>query len=189
MWQLGRALRAAGFAAETFGYLSAWQTIDQIVTRLTRRLEELARDEYIVIGHSLGCILARAAIASLPAATRRPQRLIMLGPPNRSPRLARRFEHALWYRLLNGDAGKLLASEARLDAIPPLNVPCTIIAGTRGIHGRWSPFHDEANDGLVALAETALDGADEVITVPVMHPFMTSDRRVIGMVVERCSKR
>jgi pimeloyl-ACP methyl ester carboxylesterase len=189
MWRLGRALRATGCATATFGYVAAWQTVDLIVRRLSLRLEQLAGDDCIVIGHSLGGILARAAIASLPAGTRRPRRLIMLGPPNRSPRLARRFEQALWYRLLNGDAGQLLASEPRLAAIPAIGVPCTIIAGTRGIHGKWSPFRDEPNDGLVAVAETTLAGADEVITVPVRHPFMTSDRRVIGMVVERCRRK
>lgn len=169
-----------------FGYVAAWQSIDAMVARLTGRLTRLADGEYVVIGHSLGGILLRAALASLPAGVRRPRRLIMLGSPNHSPRLARRFEHALWYRAINGDAGKLLADEARLARIAPVDVPTTVIAGTRGFSGRWSPFHGDANDGIVAVSETELNGATESITVPAAHPFLPGNRRVIELVQERC---
>jgi hypothetical protein len=186
MWRLARTLRQAGFATEQFGYFAASQSIDSIVTRLRARLEQMSGD-YIVVGHSLGGLLLRAAIGSLPPSARRPRRIIMLATPNHSPRLARRFERAWWYRLLNGDAGKLLADESRLDAIPAVDVPCTIIAGTRGINGRWSPFRGDANDGIVSIDEAQLAGADEWITLPLMHPFIMNDKRVREIVVERAS--
>jgi len=187
MWRLARFLRRAGPGTELFAYATAWQRVDQIVGRLQERLTTLARDEYVVVGHSLGGLLLRAAIAGLPPHVRAPRRIIMLGTPNHSPRLARRFERAWWYRLMNGDAGNLLASEARLAGVPVPPVPCTIVAGTRGINGRWSPFGNEPNDGLVAVSETQLDGADEVITVDARHPFIMNDRRVRGLVRHYCS--
>ena len=187
MWRLSRSLRRAGLRTEMFAYATAWQRVDQIVRRLQERLTRLARDEYVVIGHSLGGLLLRAAIAGLPHDIRAPRRIVMLGTPNRSPRLARRFEHAWWYRLMNGDAGDLLAREDRLASIPATTVPCTIIAGTRGISGRWSPFGNEANDGLVAVSETDLDGAEELITVPARHPFIMNDRRVRELIRSYCS--
>jgi pimeloyl-ACP methyl ester carboxylesterase len=186
MWRLARALHASGCVTETFGYVAAWQSIDAMVARLQERLTQMADGDYVVIGHSLGAILLRAALASLPAGVRRPRRLIMLGPPNHSPRLARRFEHALWYRAINGDAGKLLADETRLARIAPVDVPSTVIAGTRGLGGRWSPFHGDANDGIVAVSETELSSAAEWITLPVAHPFLPANRRVIALVLERC---
>jgi pimeloyl-ACP methyl ester carboxylesterase len=170
-----------------FAYATAWQRVDQIVKRLQERLTTLARDEYVVVGHSLGGLLLRAAIAGLPRDIRAPRRIIMLGTPNRSPRLARRFEHAWWYRLMNGDAGDLLAHEERLASLPAAAVPCTVIAGTRGINGRWSPFGNEANDGLVAVSETELDGAEELITVRARHPFIMNHQRVREIIRSYCS--
>ena len=186
MWRMARALRRAGMTTELFGYVAAWQTVEQIVGRLRDRMASLADGDYVVIGHSLGGLLLRAAVAELPAGVRRPQRIIMLATPNRSPRLAQRFERSWWYRMLNGDSGAMLAQESRVAGIPAVDVPCTIIAGTRGINGRWSPFGEEQNDGLLAATETELAGADEWISLPLRHPFIMNDARVRDLVRDRC---
>ena len=149
----------------------------------------MADGDYIVIGHSLGGILLRSAVATLLPGVRRPRRIIMLATPNHSPRLARRFGNMLWYRAINGDVGQWLTDELRFAEIPALDVPCTVIAGTRGLTGRWSPFGEEANDGLVAVSETVLNAADELITLPVTHAFIMNDARVREIVMERCSER
>ncbi len=188
MWRLARSLGRAGMATELFGYVAAWQPVDQIVNRLRTRIEAMADGDYVVVGHSLGGLLVRAAVAALPPGIRRPQRIILLATPNHSPRLARRFEHAWWYRMLNGDAGAMLAHESRMAAIPNVDVPCTMISGTRGISGRWSPFGDEQNDGVVAISETEMAGADEWISLPLWHPFIMNDARVRRLVEERCLK-
>jgi pimeloyl-ACP methyl ester carboxylesterase len=170
---------------ELFGYVAALESFDKIVRRLTERIAREADDHYVVIGHSLGGLLLRAALAKLSADAPRPRRVIMLGTPNHSPRLARRFGAALWYRLINGDAGALLADEERIARIPPPLDPVTIIAGTHGITGRWSPFGHDANDGIVAVDETRLGGA-EWIAVRARHPFMMNSPRVRELVRERC---
>ena len=188
MWRLGRAIRGPGIETTYFGYLVAVQTFGEIVSRLQVRLEEMADADYIVIGHSLGGVLLRAAVATLPPDIRRPRRIIMLATPNHSPRLARRFQRHWWYRTLNGDPGQWLADESRFRAIPPLDVPCTIVAGTRGIGGRWSPFGQDANDGLVAVKETALDGANEMIEVPATHAFVMNNTRVREIVQRSVSR-
>lgn len=186
MWRLQDTLRDSGIEAETFGYVAAFESIEAIVNRLTARLAGLAGGDYVVIGHSLGGLLLRAAIAALPSGTRRPRRLIMLATPNHSPRLARRFRDTFWYRVLNGEAGRLLADEARLLGWPRAGVPSTVIAGTHGIGGRWSPFGADPNDGIVAVTETQLDGVEEWLTFPVAHPFMMNARAVQQVVLERC---
>lgn len=189
MWRLTRSLRRAGLTTQLFAYATAWQSVDAIIRRLQVRLTIMARGEYVVVGHSLGGLLLRAAIAGLAPDVGRPRRIIMLGTPNHSPRLAQRFAHSWWYRLMNGDAGDLLAQESRMARIPPPGIPCTVIAGTRGINGRRSPFGDEANDGLVAVTETELEGADEWITLPLRHPFMMNDGRVTKLVLDRAVGR
>ena len=160
----------------------------EIVGKLKTRLTAMAGDEYIVIGHSLGGVLLRSAVATLPLGVRLPRRIIMLATPNHSPRLARRFGNMLWYRKMNGDAGQWLTDEMHFSEIPPIDVPCTIIAGTRGLNGRWSPFGDEANDGLVAVTETTLNAADELITLPVTHAFIMNDAKARELIMERCEK-
>jgi pimeloyl-ACP methyl ester carboxylesterase len=102
----------------------------------------------------------------------------MLGTPNQSPRLARRFARWWPYRLVNGESGQLLAQASFFAALPGLTVPTTIIAGTGGFRGRWSPFGGDANDGIVAVEEARLPGAT-FVELPVRHTFMMNDRRVV----------
>lgn len=185
MLALAHSLRRAGIAPSQFGYVAAVESIDRIVGRLRNRLEAMPDGEYIIVGHSLGGLLPRIALAELAPGSPRPRRLIMLGTPNRSPRLARRFHGALWFRTLNGDAGRLLASPERMDAIPRTAVPITVIAGTGGPRWRWLPIGMEANDGLVTVDEARLGEAEEFIELPVLHPFMPYDRRVAELVRQR----
>lgn len=186
MMSMGRALRRAGVAPSQFGYSAAFESVERIVGRLRQRLVQEADGEYLVIGHSLGGLLLRAAIAGLDPEVPRPRRVVMIGTPNQSPRLARHFLGAFWFRAINGDAGRMLASPERMAAIPTPAVPFTVIAGTRGPRGSWSPFGNEVNDGLVAVAETRMGGDEEFIELPVLHPFMPYDRRISRLVMERC---
>jgi len=189
MLRLAHALRVAGIESYQFGYFTAWESVDRIAGRLSLRIAELATGDYVLIGHSLGGVLLRLAVASLPPDVRRPARLIMIGTPNRSPLLARRFEHAWWYRIRNGEVGRFLASEARMARLPDPGIPCTVIAGTRGIHQSWSPFGAEENDGLVSVSETEFPAAEEWIKVDARHVSMMNHRETRRLIVERCTLR
>jgi hypothetical protein len=181
--RLARRLRRQGHATEQFGYAAVAESYPRIVDRLARRLELIARAEtaeaertprlahgYVVVGHSLGGVLLRAALAR--ASGPPPRHLLMLGTPNRSPRLARTFS-VLWpYRWLLGQCGAHLADPAFYATLPPPRVPYTILAGTAGPRGRLSPFGDDPNDGIVAVNETLVRDDDPVITLPVFHAFM-----------------
>ena len=182
--RLAGELRDTGYGVHVVGYVAALESVDRIATRLHSRLEQLAqRDEpYVVLGHSLGGILLRLALARSPALPRLPQHLIMLAPPNQSPRLARRFRGYWPYRAINGQAGQLLADPGFYGALPAVQVPYTIIAGTGGSRGQWSPFGNELNDGIVAVSETACAPDDVVIEIPVWHTYMMNDPRVRGII-------
>jgi pimeloyl-ACP methyl ester carboxylesterase len=179
--RLATRLRAAGLRPERFGYLAALEPFDRIVTRLAARCAASADAPWAAVGHSLGGLLLRAAVARLPA-RRRPQRLVLLGTPHRVPRLARRLHRSRAYRLIHGDCGQLLADPGRMASIPLPGVPLTVLAGTRGPRGRWSPFGDEANDGIVSVSEVGLPGLDP-IEVPVLHTFLPQDARVARLVL------
>jgi hypothetical protein len=179
MRRLAHDLRRSGHRVEVLAYLAALERFEGIVDRVGRHIGALgARGAYVVIGHSLGGLLVRAALARSTGSFPLPAHLIMLGTPNRPPRLARHFGRLWPYRWINGECGQVLARPDFFQCLPPLSVPYTIIAGTGGPCGRWSPFGTELNDGLVAVSETLVSPADQPITFPVRHTFMMNDRRV-----------
>ncbi len=183
---LAARLGRAGVQSRFFGYLPAARSFEAIAERLARRLEALAMEgDYLVIGHSLGGLLLRAALDRLGPTVRRPSHLFMLATPNRSPRLARRLHRNPLYRWYTGDAGQLLASPERIGAIPHPAVPYTLIAGVSGRRGKGSPFADEPNDWIVSLGEVRLSEGDEVVTLPVGHTFLMNYREVAEVILER----
>ena len=181
LFMMAAALRREGHRTQFFGYSPTVESLPRIVRRLTARLETLAGEPVGLIGHSLGGLLLRMAISEVP--TLRVRRLVMLGTPNRAPRLGRRAWKFFAFRWLTRDCGSLLAHPDQYAAIPIPRVPHTLIAGTAGPCGRWSPFGDDRNDGVVAVDEVPLGDGDEPLLFPVWHTLMMNDRRVQEAVV------
>lgn len=189
-WPMLRRLRRAGLATETFAYSCCREDFAGIVARLASRLEQLAASgDYILIGHSLGGVLLRAALASLAPASHRPQHVFLLGSPVRPARLAGQLSKNAVFRLLTGDSGQLLASKERMRRIPPLAVPTTAILGTRGLNLRHGPFGSAANDGVVAVSEATADWIRDEIHLPVVHTLLPSSRLVSAGILHRLRQR
>jgi hypothetical protein len=186
MLRLAIYLGRHGVEPHLFGYIPAFAQFDASSLRLQRRLEQLGREEYVVVGHSLGGLLLRKAVSQLGPETRPPCRLIMLGTPNQSPRLARRVGNWPLYRIISGDAGRLMASPDRLARLAVPKLPMTVVAGTAGPAWKWGPLAGLVNDGLVAVSETRLDAGEEFIELPVWHAFMMNHWRVREIILERC---
>jgi len=185
LW-LACRLRRAGLQPHQFAYTATLESFAGIVTRLAQQIARLRKRAWIGIGHSLGGLLLRAALAQLPAQAVPPRHLIMLGTPNRSPYLAQYLRNWRVFRLVHGDCGQLLGDAQRMNALPPLCVPATSIAGTAGLNGRFSPFGDEANDGIVTVADTKLAGATS-IELPARHSFIMNSKQV-AVIAVRCAK-
>jgi hypothetical protein len=168
---LARHLSRDGHALQHVGYVAALEKLATVCARVRQRLEQLAAEPepYAVIGHSLGGIILRKAIAEPGVLPRLPARVIMMGTPHQPPRLARRFRKLWPYRIINGEVGQLLADPEFFERLPPFPVPHTTIAGTRGI-GRL--FGEEPNDGVVAVAETRVSQDDTPVLVDARHTFM-----------------
>jgi hypothetical protein len=176
-----RQLRGWGYRTEQYGYAAVAQGYDAIVTRLIARLERLAdAGPYAVIGHSMGGVLLRSALSHVTGP--QPQHLIMLGTPNRPPRLARVLGVRWVYRRIMGECGVNLSSSLFYSGLPVPRVPYTIVAGTAGPRGRWSPFGEEPNDGIVAVSETRIYDDDMLVLLPVTHTFMMNSARVHDVV-------
>src|SRR5260370_13941729 len=93
---LARRLCSAGIRVHLFGY-STLRPFATSLKRLVDRVNALDGDEpFILVGHSLGCVLIRA---SLPHLLQQPSACFLLAPPNRVPRAARFFGRNPLYRL------------------------------------------------------------------------------------------
>lgn len=185
-WPLARQLRRAGIQTSTFGYAVSLQAFADVQARLSQRITQLAHQgDYILIGHSLGGVLIRAAVASLPANTPGPRHIFLLGSPTRPSRLAQRLASNPLYRTITRDCGQLLGSAERMAGIGMPTCPVTGIAGTKGLSGRLSPFGQEPNDGIVSLSEVSADWLTDQVTVPVIHSWLPASDLVAQIILKR----
>ena len=170
-------LQERGATTEQFGYLAFAESFDSIVERLSVHCQAIASSEpYGIVAHSLGGILIRAALAN--NSIKLPEHIVMLGTPNQPPRLAPLAWKLLPFRWWIRHCGFNLTNPAFFKSLPGLTSPYTIIAGTLGPTGGWSPFGNEVNDGIVAVSETFLSDLDPIIELPVWHTFMMNDLTV-----------
>lgn len=186
LW-LAHRLRRAGHAPETFGYAAWAESYRTIRERLITRIEraDAGATPWVAIGHSLGGLLLRDAIAATePAPPNHLAHLIMLATPNQPPRLAPQAARVPPFRWFTGECGRRLASPDYFRSLPQPAVPCTVIAGTRGPTGKWSPFGSEPNDGVVAVSETVLSPSAAPQTVRAAHTFIMNNSLVQAAVLE-----
>ena len=178
-------LQEAGHSVEFFGYWAFAESYDRIVDRLRQRLLRLVRsgDEYAIVGHSLGGLLTRSALAKKGIAL--PSHVFMLGTPNQSSRVAQLAWRWLPpFRWFARDCGKNLAS---LDWYATLEEPefaYTAIAGTVGFTEEWSPFPQQINDGLVGVNEVTILDGDRPIQIPTVHTFLMNHPKVKQAIVD-----
>jgi len=187
-WPMLRRLKRRGIAVATFGYVTARPDFEAIRQRLQARIERLAQQgDYAFAGHSLGGVLLRAALANLPPEVAPPKRLFLIATPVHASRLARKFQHRLAYRMLTGDCGRLLASDARMAALPLPCVPTTAIIGTRGLPWKPDPFLGEPNDGVVAVSEVCAGWLADQVRIPAVHTLIPASRAVADIILRRLS--
>lgn len=185
-WPLLWQLRRGGLTTRTFGYVTAWASFPSIKTRLLARICLLAsQGDYVLIGHSLGGVLLRAALAELPPSVRQPTHLFLLGSPVHAARLAKRLGNNRLFRALTGDCGAVLGSDARMAAIEPSYTPTTSVVGVRGMSGPHSPFAQEMNDGVVALSEVSAAWLTDQVQIPTLHTLLPASGRAGEVILAR----
>jgi pimeloyl-ACP methyl ester carboxylesterase len=162
---LGRRLRRAGYAVETFDYASVFGGSDAAIARLRARLHAIDADNVHLVGHSLGALVALEAVRGeheLPLG-----RIVCLGPPLRGSAVARAVARVPGGRLLLGNgAERLLAGIAAWSEVRRVGV----IAGRLPLGlGAWVGALTAPHDGTVSVEETRLPGIADHRTVAVSH--------------------
>lgn len=177
LWYLKWKLKRLGHRSSLFGYLVTTTSLEDIANRFTDHVRRVVaadreasghEEPYAVIGHSLGNIITRKASSRLPEGL---SRFVMLAPPNQSPAMARALKDNPIFRAATRDAGQKLADPSFYQDLPVPEVPCLIIAGTKGPRVPWLPFEGKPNDSVVGLEETRLAGIP-VIEVPAIHTYI-----------------
>lgn len=187
MGVLGWRLSRQQYTVHYFGYASYFQMFDDIVARFVQAIrDDIGNEPYAIVSHSLGGIVARAALPEL--VDNPPQHLVMLAPPNRPTRIAKLMRSSAVYRWITWDCGQKLADDDFYAGLPVPAVPTTIIAGTKHMGGVWRQAifgrEAEVNDGILSVHETQLGDAFEVISVPSRHGFIMNSREVTNIVLK-----
>lgn len=169
---LASRLRGEGFRTHNWGYPTFRQSLMVAASRLAATLQRLDAEPsplpLHLVTHSMGGIVARAALASV-----RPTRLsrwVMLAPPNRGSDVARLFEPVF---------GRFS---------PPLR---ELSSGKDGlVHAIGMPDGIEVGviaagyDALVSEESTHPDGPHEHTTIPCMHSGLLVRRDAFRQIVE-----
>lgn len=143
---LAARLQKSNIRPHLFGYSVTFERWDECIQRYENFIEKHVKtNAYIIVGHSLGTVLTRAA---LPKLTHKPIACFFLAPPTQVCKAARNFAHRRLIELFMGEIGKVLADKKFMEALPVPSVPTKIYAGVAGPRGRYSPFGEEPNDGL-----------------------------------------
>jgi hypothetical protein len=177
---LATRLRSSNIHTHLFGYSVTFEKWEECIQRYQKFIEKhTSSGEYIIIGYSLGTVLTRA---TLPRLTHPPKACFFLAPPTQVTSAARAFAHRRLIKPFMGEIGKVLTDEKQMNSLPVPRVPTKIYAGIAGPRGRYSPFGEEPNDGLLTVKETFLPNIP-IQTVPSLHTFIMNSKLVTQDIV------
>ena len=178
---LAARLSVAGIRPHLFGYSVTFERWDNVIQRYKKFIEKsVGTGTYIIVGHSLGTVITRAA---LPKLKHKPGHVFFLAPPSHVCLAARTFAHQPFIRQFMGEIGKVLVNEPFMESLPLPEMPAKIYCGTAGPRGRYSPFGEEPNDGLLTIKETILPGV-QIQEVHALHTFIMNSKLVTEDIVK-----
>jgi len=178
MRPLAARLDAAGFRCHLFSYFGRARPLQAHADRLARFAHEVGPAHFV--GHSLGGLVLLEALQRHREL--RVGRVVLLGTPARGNFAARRLDRLGWGRWFLGATQPLWAEGRATHWARP--EPLGVIAGTLPIGlGHLLGALPGANDGVVRLDETEVEGMRQRIVLRVGHSAMLLSARVAAQVV------
>jgi pimeloyl-ACP methyl ester carboxylesterase len=183
MLPMAAVLEAAGWAVACLSYPSTHcplQTHAEAASKAARALAEDGANEIAFVGHSMGGLVARAAVSRAGADGWRPGRLVLIGSPARGSSLARSLRRLPGYRQLLGPCGDDVTPEGAARVPMPAVRDVAVIAGGTGGAG-FNPLLEGDNDFTVTVAETRLPGVEtDFLLVRSLHRWLAAHRQSIS---------
>lgn len=184
MSTMAKTLEASGYHVVNVGYPSRKKNIallsKEVVPNALAACPKNADVNFVT--HSMGGIIVRQYLSenNIPNL----KHVVMLGPPNQGSEVVDKFKNIPGFKLLNGPSGLQLGTGEF--SVPNVLGPATfslgIIAGTRSINLFLSSMLPNPDDGKVSVERTKLEGMSDHISMPVTHPFMMKNKKVIAQV-------
>jgi triacylglycerol lipase len=172
MLPLAWTLKRAGYQVMNWGYSSTCCTVAEIGTQLSSALKKIdygSVDRVHFVGHSLGTVIIRWALANNTRLDKRGH-VVMLAPPNQGSSRADRAAMR-WAWVLKPLPELITATGSTARTIPfPTNVKIGVIAGEF--------------DGKVSVAETHIEGEAGHVVVPAHHSFLMLRKDVRDLTIK-----
>ena len=169
-------LKTRGHESRAFGYRTRADSLQTHALGLGEFVREWLGEGSIpllgILTHSMGGLVARAYLKSELGRQADNVRLVQLAPPNKGSQLAKARRGGLAFELVYGQAGEELQPE-RVEELGPVaaHVDALVIASGRGQEAGYNPQIEGDDDGVVALAETHLEGAQHE-TIEGVHSLL-----------------
>ena len=106
----------------------------------------------------------------------------MIAPPNQGSALAGKLSCFGLFRLLVEPSGNDAMIKYNSE-IPPLDVPCLIVAGSNRRGNRLNPFLDGDDDGVTKVEETFLSTDVPVIKVEDCLTYISNNEQTVRAVI------
>lgn len=183
MKRLQDRLERDGYLVVPFDYPSTRVDISASAKMLGDVVESLDGIEKIsFVTHSMGGLVVRSWLGT--GGDPRARCLVMMGTPNKGAEVADVLRDWHLYRLVLGPAGQqLVAHESGvISKLPVPEIPFAVIAGGKGTPDGYNPLIPGDDDGLVAVSSARLEGAEDSMTLPVLHSFLPFNSEVIDAV-------
>jgi hypothetical protein len=153
-----RAMEEEGWAIANLGHPSVKLSLEahaESASRAALALTEDGADDVCFMGHSLGGLIARSAMARAARDGWKPGRLLVAGSPSEGSVVANFLSELDTYRRVFGPCGQSVTSAGAASVPLPVCSEVGVIAGGNGGRG-WNPLLRGDNDGVVRVAETRI---------------------------------
>ncbi len=186
MEKLEQALQQEGFHVVNVAYESRKYSIETLANQaISPAVKECEKQQKIsFVTHSMGGILVRQYLSEKPLP--KLKRVVMLGPPNKGSEVVDKLGDVPGFHFINGDAGLQLGTGQYSvpNQLGPVDFDLGIVAGTRSINLILSTLIPGPDDGKVAIENTKVEGMKAHLQMPVTHPFMMKNDKVIKQVIQ-----
>lgn len=186
MMKIESALQDEGYHTISINYPSTKYDIETLADKtiseaLTQCPDSSTRIHFVT--HSMGGIMLRQYLHEHKIENL--GRVVMLAPPNHGSQIVDHLKRYPCFGWINGPAGSQLGTDEHSlpNRLGSVSFEVGIIAGNRAIIPFFCCMLPNADDGIVTVESTKLDGMTDHITLPVTHTFMPQNITVVQQTI------